>query len=67
MRVAVGFGVDTAIAPNSEIFNSWRQYLESGPGCGNECELWSEAEKAQWEYPDLLCSYVYQGFTRFRA
>lgn len=64
VRVAVGFGVDTAAVPNHEIFALWRSYLSSRPQCGPS-DLWSRVEQQQWPTVDLLCPYVYQGFTKF--
>jgi len=65
VHVTVGFGVDTAGVPNQEIFALWRTYLSSRPGCLQPAPLWSPSEQARWPVVDLLCSYVYQGFTRF--
>lgn len=64
VRVSVGFGVDT-LGANHEIFALWRSYLSSGPGCTQESPLWAPSERAQWPVVDLLCSFVYQGFSRF--
>jgi len=64
VRVSVGFGVDT-LGPNREIFALWRSYLSNGPGCTQESPLWSPSERAQWPVADLLCGFVYQGFSRF--
>ncbi|HWC74660.1 MAG TPA: hypothetical protein VG454_12065 [Gemmatimonadales bacterium] len=64
VRVAIGFGVDT-LGTNHEIFTLWRSYLSSAPGCSQNSSLWSASEQAQWPVVDLLCSYVYQGFTGF--
>src|SRR6266545_6741001 len=33
VRLAVGFGVDTAGVPNHEIFTLWRAYLSGPPDC----------------------------------
>lgn len=65
VRVAVGFGVDTAGVPNREIFALWRTYLSSRPSCSQRSPLWSPSEQARWPVADLLCSYVYQGFSKF--
>lgn len=65
VHVAVGFGVDTVVDPNHEIFVLWRSYLTSRPGCAQPSALWSPSERAQWPVADLLCSYVYQGFSKF--
>ena len=62
--VAVGFGVDTVGAPNHEIFALWRAYLSARPVCGPNA-LWSRVEQQEWPSVDLLCPYVYQGFTKF--
>jgi len=64
VRVAVGFGVDT-VGTSHEILALWRTYLSSGPGCSQQSPLWSASERAQWPVADLLCGYVYQGFSRF--
>jgi hypothetical protein len=65
VRVAVGFGVDTAGVPNHEIFALWRSYLSSRPSCLQRSPLWSPTEQAQWPVADLLCNYVYQGVWKF--
>jgi len=62
VRVAVGFGVDTVGVPNHEIFALWRGYLIARPVCGRSNALWSRLEQPS---VDLLCPYVYQGFTKF--
>ncbi len=65
VHVAVGFGVDTVGNPNHEIFALWRSYLSSRPSCLRRSPLWSPSEQEQWPVPDLLCSYVYQGFSKY--
>jgi hypothetical protein len=65
VHVAVGFGVDTVGNSNHEIFALWRTYLVSRPSCGQQSPLWSATERAHWPLADLLCSYVYQGFSKF--
>ena len=65
VRVAVGFGVDTVGVPNHEIFALWRGYLIARPVCDQPNALWSRLEQHQWPSVDLLCPYVYQGFTKF--
>src|SRR5260370_19610636 len=65
VHVAVGFGVDTVGNSNHEIFALWRTYLVSRPSCGQQSPLWSATERARWPLADLLCSYVYQGFSKF--
>jgi len=64
VRVTVGFGVDT-LGTSREIFALWRNYLSSGPGCAQQSPLWAASERAQWPAVDLLCGFVYQGFSRF--
>jgi len=64
VRVAVGFGVDT-LGTSGEIFALWRTYLSSRPGCSQQSSLWAPSERAQWPVVDLLCGFVYQGFSRF--
>lgn len=65
VRVAVGFGVDTVGVPNHEVFVLWRNYLSSRPSCAQRSPLWSPSEQARWPVADLLCSFVYQGFSKF--
>ena len=65
VRLAAGFGVDTAGVPNHEIFTLWRAYLSAPPDCGRPSAVWSRAEQQTWPSVDLLCTYVYQGFTNF--
>ena len=65
VRVAIGFGVDTAAAPNKEIFALWSTYLSGRPTCSGSTPLWSASEQERWPSVDLLCSYVYQGFSKF--
>lgn len=64
VRVSVGFGVDT-LGVNHEIFALWRTYLSNGPGCAQPSPLWSPSERARWSVGDLLCGYVYQGFSKY--
>lgn len=64
VRVALGFGVDT-LGASREIFALWRNYVSSGPGCSQQSTLWAASERAKWPVVDLLCSYVYQGFSKF--
>lgn len=64
VRVSVGFGVDT-IGASHEIFALWRTYLSSGPSCSQPSPLWSPSERGRWPVADLLCSYVYQGFSKY--
>ena len=65
VHVAVGFGVDTAGVPNHEILSLWRSYLSSRPDCMRPASRWSRTEQERWPVVDLLCSYVYQGFSNF--
>jgi len=65
VRVVIGFGVDTVEVPNREIFALWRSYLASRPSCRQQSPLWSSSERARWPVADLLCTYVYQGFSKF--
>src|SRR5256714_10644637 len=65
VRVTVGFGVDTLGVPNHDIFALWRSYLSSSPACTQENTFWSPVDRRQWPIVDLLCGYVYQGFSSF--
>ena len=65
VHVTVGFGVDTTGIPNQEIFALWRTYLASRPSCLHPTPLWSPSEQVRWPTVDLLCSYVYQGYSGF--
>jgi len=64
LHLAVGFGVDTAGSPEHDVFALWRRYL-SEPSDSLRATLWSERERAQWPYFDLVAPYVYQGFSHF--
>src|SRR6266480_6309469 len=64
VRVALGFGVDT-LGTSREIFSLWRNYRSSGPGGAQQSPLGAASERAQWPAVDLLCGFVYQGFSRF--
>lgn len=64
VRVTAGFAVDT-LGPSHEIFALWRNYLSSGPGCAQQSPPWAASERAQWPAVDLLCGFVYQGFSQF--
>jgi hypothetical protein len=65
IRLAVGFGVDTARSPQREILALYRSYLARLPDSLRPNPFWSEAEQKQWPVFDLLSGYVYQGFTNF--
>src|ERR1051325_44873 len=65
MRIAVGFGVDTARSPQREIFALYRSYLAHLGDSIRPNPFWSEAEQQRWRGFDLVSSYVYQGFTNF--
>lgn len=65
VRVAVGFGVDTAPGPNRDVFELWRTYLSGRPDSVRPTLLWSRSEQDRWPYFDLLRGYVYQGFSKF--
>ena len=65
IRIAVGFGVDTARSPNHEIFALYRSYIAERSDTARARRYWSETEQRQWPLYDLLAGYVYQGFTHF--
>ena len=65
VRLAVGFGVDTARSPNREILALYQAYLEHRADSVAARAYWSQAEQRQWPIYDLLSGYIYQGFTHF--
>lgn len=65
IRVAIGFGVDTAPSPNREILTLYRSYLSQLPDTTRPNPYWSRAEQERWPLFDLLSGYLYQGFTNF--
>ena len=64
VHVIVGFGVDT-LGTNHDVFALWRRYLSSRPNCTPPDSPWAATEQAQWPAVDILCGFVYQGFSRF--
>lgn len=65
IRVAIGFGVDTARSPNREILDLYRTYLSQLPDTARTNPYWSRTEQERWPLFDLLSGYLYQGFTHF--
>lgn len=65
VRVAVGFGVDTASSPNREIFRLYERYLSRLRDTTRPNPDWSRPEQARWPVFDLVSGYVYQGFRNF--
>lgn len=65
IRIAVGFGVDTARSPQREIFALYRSCLARLPDSLRPNPFWSDAEQKQWPLFDLVSGFVYQGFTNF--
>ena len=64
LRLAVGFGVDTAASPEREILALWQHYLTT-PSDSLRATLWSTQERSGGPHFDLVGPYVYQGFTHF--
>lgn len=62
MRIALGFGVDTARSPNREIFALYQHYLIHRLDGIQPNPDWSPSEQRRWPVFDLLSGYVYQGF-----
>jgi hypothetical protein len=65
MRIALGFGVDTARSPNREIFALYQHYLVHRLDGIQPNPDWSPSEQRRWPVFDLLSGYVYQGFSNF--
>jgi hypothetical protein len=65
VRVAIGFGVDTARSPNREILALYRAYLLAREDTVRPNPYWSRLEQEHWPSFDLLSGYVYQGFSNF--
>jgi hypothetical protein len=65
IRVALGFGVDTASSPEREIFELYRHYLAHRLDSIRPHPDWSLAEQRRWPVFDLVGGYVYQGFTHY--
>jgi hypothetical protein len=65
IRVALGFGVDTAGSPEREVFALYRHYLTHRQDTIRPHPDWSAKEQQQWPAFDLLGSYIYQGFSDF--
>ncbi len=64
LRLAVGYGVDTAASPEREILALWQRYLTE-PSDSLRATLWSTQERSAGPHFDLVRPYVYQGFTHF--
>ena len=65
VRLAIGFGVDTALSPDHEIFELLRHYLAHRQDSIRPNPDWSPAEQRRWPVFDLVAGYVYQGFTNY--
>lgn len=65
IRIALGFGVDTARSPEREIFARYQHYLTHRLDTIRPDSDWSLAEQRQWPLFDLLSGYLYQGFANF--
>lgn len=65
IRVALGFGVDTARSPEREIFELYRHYLTHRQDTIRPHPDWSAAEQRRWPAFDLLGGFIYQGFSNF--
>lgn len=64
LRLATGFGVETARSPQREILALWKRYLTE-PSDSLRASLWSAAERAESPDYDLIGRIVYLGFRRF--
>ena len=65
IRIALGFGVDTARSPEREIFELYRRYLTHRQDTIHPHPDWAAAEQRQWPAFDLLGGFIYQGFSNF--
>ena len=61
-RIALGFGVDTSLAPVGDIFRMWRAFLQDRPDSLHPSPHWSRAEQAQYRDYLLGRDYLFQGF-----
>ena len=70
-QVIPGWGVDAAKAAwdesawqssAEEIYDAWREYLQTNPGALRPNPRWSAAEQEQWPAYDLTASIAYKGF-----
>ncbi len=64
LRIALGFGVDTALAPVGDIFGMWRAFLEDRPDSLHPSPYWSRAEQTQYRDYLLGRDYLFQGFPK---
>lgn len=65
IRLALGFGVDTARSPEREILALYRHYLTHRQDTIRPHPDWATVEQRRWPAFDLLGSYIYQGFSAF--
>jgi hypothetical protein len=65
IRLALGFGVDTARSSEREVFELYRHYLTHRQDTIRPHPDWSVAEQRRWAAFDLLGGFIYQGFTNF--
>ena len=65
LRLVLGFGVDTARAPNREVFAIFQAYLAHRADTLTPNPYWSAAEQKRWRVFDFVSGYVYQGFSHF--
>jgi hypothetical protein len=63
-RIALGFGVDTSLAPVGDIFRMWRAFLQDRPDSLHPSPHWSRAEQAQYRDYLLGRDYLFQGFPK---
>lgn len=61
-RIALGFGVDTSLAPVGDIFRMWRAFLQDRPDSLHPSPHWSRAEQVQYRDYLLGRDYLFQGF-----
>ncbi len=61
-RIALGFGVDTSMAPVGDIFRMWRAFLQDRPDSLHPSPHWSRAEQARYRDYVLGRDYLFQGF-----
>jgi hypothetical protein len=57
--------VDTARAPNREIFSLYQAYVAHRSDTSLPNPYWSAVEQQRWRVFDLVGGYVYQGFSHF--
>lgn len=62
VQVALGFGVDTSLAPVRQILQTWLIFLNDRPDSNHPSAVWSPSEQRRYRNPVLGRDYIFQGF-----